>query len=328
MRMLPLFAGLVIILFCVPVVQAQVIMDYSFSLCPQFGLVSGRAEELVYPDNTKAELLSLLSWDMKPVFYYGFLMDYSPVRPMERWGFFSGLSMKFGIPGPSGRMEDRDWMSKENTELTNFSSHDNITKEIFLLDFSTGLSFPFLKVLFVKTFVNISYMKFRFYGENGYMIYARKLEDGKYAPIDDAPIEDTFSGTVISYSQEWFYAAPGVSLGYGYKEIFSAEISFMITPLVLCADLDEHKETDDHKGRNIQFRDNMMGGIMLEPGFRCSAAINRWMNISLDISWRYISGTRGPSYNRPIGIGYYTQEGEAGAGLSMLNTALLLKVRL
>jgi len=324
MRRVTFFAGLVIIFYSAPVAQAQENQAYSFSLSPQFGFLYGHAEEIVYPTITKADLLSLLIWDMKPVFYYGLLMDFSSLRPMERWGLFSGLSVKFGISGPSGIMEDRDWMSKENTGLTHFSVHDNIAKEIFLLDFSAGFSFPFYNFLLVKTFVNISYMNFRFYGENGYATYARYLGSGIYAPIDDDPVEYSFNGLgkVISYSQEWFYAAPGISLGFGYKELILAEISFMITPLVFCDGLDEHKIT------KTQFRDKMMGGIMLEPGFRFSVAATKWLNISCDISWRYISGTRGLSYNRPIGTGYYQQEGESGAGLSILNTALSLKVKL
>jgi outer membrane protease len=331
MRIVPVFAVFVIIFCCAPVVQAQINKDYSFSLCPQFGFLYGHAEEIVYPTVTKAPMLSLLLWDMKPVFYYGFLMDFSPVKPMERWGFFSGLSMKYGIPGPSGVMEDRDWESVVNKELTKFSSHDNTTKELFLLDFSAGVSFPFFNALLVKTFVNISYMNFRFKGENGYGIYARETppKSGIYAPIHDAPIEN-FSGwgTVISYSQEWFYVAPGVSVGYGYKDFFLAEISFMISPLVLCVDLDEHYYNNYIGG--TQYRDNMRGGIMLEPCFRFSLTVSKWLGISCDISWRYISGTRGLIYERfPIGAGnYYQATGEAGAGLSMLNTALLLKVRL
>jgi len=325
MRIVPLFAVFVIIFCCAPVVHAQVIRGYSFSLCPQFGLFYGHAEELVYPSDTKADLLSQLLWNMKPVYYYGFLMEFSPVKPMERWGLFSGLSMKFGIPAPSGVMEDRDWMSKENAELTHFSSHDNITKESFLLDFSAGFSFPVRNTLFIKTFVNISYMNFRFSGENGYRQYAREIPpnsgSGIYAPISDAP-KVPFSGKVINYRQEWLYFAPGVSVGYGYKDFFLAEISFMISPLVLCFDLDEHIE------RNLQFKDNMFGGIMLEPGFRCSLNLSKWLGISCDISWRYISGTRGLTYIKPIGFGNYKQEGEAGAGMSMFNTALLLKVKL
>ena len=330
MRIVSFFAGLVIIFFCARPVQAQINKDYAFSLCPQFGLFYGHVEEMVYPTDTKADLLSLLLWDIKPVFYYGFLMDFSPVRPMEKNGFFLDLSMKYGVPGPSGVMEDRDWLSKQNTELTNFSSHDNITKEIFQLDFSAGFSFPFSRTLLVKTFVNISYMNFRFYGENGYGIYARETPpySGIYAPIDDDPAKITYNGLgkLISYRQEWFCAAPGFSIGYGYKDLFLAEISYMITPLVLCTDFDEHYY--NYIG-GTQYGDNMKGGIMIEPGFKFSLNVNRRLGVSFEISWRYISGTRGPSYyRRPIGFGSYIQSGEAGAGMSMLNTALLLKVKL
>jgi len=312
MRIVSLLTVLVIILFCAQPVQAQINKDYAFSLCPQFGFFYGHVEEMVYPPpENKADLLSLLLWDMKPVFYYGLLMDFSPVRPMERQGFFSGLSMKYGIPGPSGSMVDKDWLLKEYAGITNYSIHDNITKEIFLLDFLTGFSFPVRNILLIKSFVNISYMLFRFSGENGFGLYA----------LDTHP-EYSFSGEVISYRQEWFYVAPGVSVGYGYNGNLSAEISFMITPLVLCADLDEHK------GRNIQFRENMTGGVMIEPGLRLFMAVSKRLNISCDISWRYISGTRGLTYRRPIGSGNYIQDGEAGAGLSILNTALLLKVKL
>jgi len=331
MRIVSFFTVFVIILLRAPAVQAQADKDYAFSLCPQVGVFFGHVEEIVYPTNTKGELLSLLLWDMNQVFYYGLLMELSPARPMERRGFFSGLSIKYGIPGPSGAMQDKDWQSIENAELTNYSSHDNIAKEILQLDFSAGFSFPIHKNMFVKPFVNISYMNFRFNADNGYGIYARQLENGKYAPIDDVPTEMSYNGwgTVISYSQEWFYVAPGVSLGIGHKGILLAEISFMITPLVFCADLDEHKEGAKHVGRNIQFRDNLRGGIMIEPGFKLSMPAGKWLNISYDISWRYISGTRGPSYNRsPIGIGDYEPAGEAGAGLSILSAALLLKVKL
>jgi len=315
----------VIILFRALPVSAQENGNYSFFIYPQFGVFYGQVSEIVYPPaDMKADLLSLLSWDMKPVPYFGIMIEFSPARPMERWRFFFDLSLKFGIPCPSGNMEDRDWMSKENTKLTHFSTHDNVTKEIFILDFSSGVSFPIRNILLIKTFVNISLMSFCFNGENGSLTYARQQGDGIYNSIDDDPIERSLSGMgkVISYSQKWFYAAPGVSLGMGYKELLFAEISFIITPLVLCTDMDEHILT------NTQYKDKMKGGIMLEPGFRFSLNLKKWLGISCEISWRYISRTRGPSYNRSIGSGIYVREGEAGAGLSMLNTALMLKVRL
>jgi len=324
MRIITVFTVFVIVFFRAFPAGAQINRDYAFSLCPQTGFFYGHVEEIVYPSNTKAPLLSQLLWDMKPVFYYGVLTEFSPVRPSKKPGFFSTLSLKFGIPGRSGVMEDRDWMSVENTELTNFSSHDNIAKEIFLLDLSAGVSFRFFNAMPVRAFVNISYMSFRFHGENGYAKYARSLGQGKYAPINDDPVEMSFNnrGKVIGYCQEWFFAAPGVSAGYCYGDYFSAELYFTASPLVLCADLDEHILT------KTRYRDYMSGGWLLEPGLKVSFAAGRLLGISCGVSWRNISGTRGLSYNSPITGGTYYQEGEAGAGLSILDTALLLKVRL
>ena len=324
MRIVTLFTVFVIILFRVLPVCAQENKNYSLSISPQLGIFYGHVEEIVYPPpEKKADLLSQLLWNMKPVFYYGFLMELSPVKPMEKWRFFSDLSFKFSIPGRSGVIEDRDWESVENTGLTGFSSHDNIAKQLILIDFSAGVSFPLRNILLLKTFIHISYMNFNFTGENGHATYARETppNSGIFAPIDDAPHEYTFNGKVINYNQTWFYVAPGVSLGYAYKEYFRVEISFTISPLIICNDLDEHILT------NTQYKDNMMGGIMLEPGLLFSLNLSKRLGISCDVSWRYISRTKGITY-RSIDAGDYTQIGKAGAGLSIFNTALLLKVKL
>ena len=312
MRNITAFTVLVIILCSIQPVQAQESQAYAFSLSPQFGLVSGKAEEIVYPVNTRTRMLSQLLWDMKPVFYYGLLLDFSQINPRDKWGFFSNFSLKQGIPRISGYMEDRDWISEGNRDLTHFSKHDNHTRELFLLDFSAGLSIPFRRVLLLKTFINVSFMRFSFFGTDGY---------GNYI-LRDPPHVD-FSGKVISYTQDWLIAAPGVSLGYFFFSNFSAELSFMASPLILCVDLDEHKTT------NTQYRDYMRGGILFEPGFRLSYTISKWFAVSWDFSWRYISRTNGDTYVRkPIGKGTYEQEGRAGAGLSIINTSLSLKVRL
>lgn len=324
MRIVTLFTVFVIILFRVLPVSAQENKDYSLSISPQLGVFYGHVEEIVCPPpEIKADMLSQLLWDLKPVFYYGFLMELSPVRPMEKWRFFFDLSFKFSIPGRSGVMEDRDWESVENTGLTKFSSHDNIAKQLILIDFSAGVSFPLRNILLFKTFIHISYMNLNFTGENGHLTYAKQLGDGIYAPIDNDPIVYSLNGKVINYSQAWFYAAPGISLGYGYKDYFRVEISFTISPLILCTDFDEHILT------NTQYMDKMKGGIMLEPGLLFSLNLSKRLGISCDVSWRYISRTKGLTYIRhPIDAGDYTQEGKAGAGLSIFNTALLLKVKL
>jgi hypothetical protein len=179
-------------------------------------------------------------------------------------------------------------------------------------------------------------MRLSFFGMDGYGVYARQSSQGRFHPITDNPNRFTFEGKVISYTQEWLYFAPGISLGYFLHERFFTELSFLISPLILCAALDEHKRViirsedgDIRYGRAIQFSDHMRGGLMIEPGLRLSFAINNRMGISWELSWRYIRGTRGDSYNRPIGSGTYVKgANDAGAGFSIINTALCFRVTL
>ena len=336
MHNITVFAVLVIIVSCISVAPvfaeglqaADIQPSYAFSFSPQFGFVWGHAEEIVYATgNTVSPVLSELLWNMKPVFYYGFLMDLSRIEPRDRWGFFTELSLKFGIPAFSGRHENRDWMSVENSDVTHFSRHSNFTRELFLADLLAGCSFPLRRAMLLKAYVNVSFMRFSFTGNDGTGTYAYESGgsgSGKYDSIDDnSAYHAVFDGTVISYTQEWFIAAPGVSFGwYFYKNCFG-EISFLISPLVLCADMDEHKE------RNIQYRDYIRGGIMLEPGIRLSVDAGKWLDISWELAWRYIALSRGITYWRsPIGAGTYVLGGEAGAGLSMLSSGLYFRITL
>jgi len=170
--------------------------NYAFSLGTQFGFVHGMALEYVYPTDTKGELLSELTWGMKPVFYYGFQFDLSRIDLMSSPGFFASASLKVGIPGDSGVMEDRDWMSTENDDLTHFSHHTNKTREFLWLDAAVGASIPVRSLFYLKPFISGSWMHFSFTGRDGY---------GEY------PSETTsFEGMeVIRYKQDWFLIATG-----------------------------------------------------------------------------------------------------------------------
>ena len=326
MKIITGFTVFVIICCGVQAVSAQEKTEKSYimSLSYQFGFVYGQAEEVVYPaPQYKAELLSQLLWDMKPVLYNGLTLDFSPASA-EQSGFFAKFSLKYGIPGNSGRMEDRDWMSRENDALTNFSSHDNVTRELFFLDARAGYSFFPIRFLLLKPFINVSYMRFRFSGMDGYSIYARPLEDGKYAPINEDPDTGQFSGKVINYTQEWLYAAPGLSLGLSFLDHFLAELSFQISPLILCSGLDEHL----YGTKKIQYRDNMHGGLFLETGAQFAFSPVEWLSFAIEYSWRYARKTSGNTYERPYGSGYYARNGTAGSGLSIRDTGLCMKIRL
>jgi outer membrane protease len=324
-RNIAVFAGLVILFFGARGIEAQEQPEnpFALSLSYQFGFLYGQAEEIVYPADTVAPLLSQLLWDMKPVLYNGLQLDFSRINPLHKRSFFASFALKYSIPGKSGVMEDRDWLSRENDALTNFSSHDNFTRELFLADASAGIALPLKSLFLLKIYTGFSYMRFCFSGMDGYGIYARHLGGGIYAPIDSDPRREDFSGKkVINYTQEWMTLALGLSFGFFPGRFFSAGLSFQISPLIFCNGLDEHLLT------KTQYNDYLQGGLLLEPGAVLSFSPAHWLAIDIDCSWRYINRTRGASYNRSYGTTFYVQEGVAGAGLSILNTGLRLKVRL
>lgn len=307
---------------------------YAISISPQLGLLYGQAEEIVYPTETKGEMLSQLLWDLKPLWYYGLSMELSPVKAAERWGLFSILSLKNGIPGTTGVMEDRDWLSIENDGLTHYSIHDNETREMFWLDFSAGVSFPLSPLFVFRIFAGASYMHFSFSGWDGHGIYAEKIDPssdgpGIYKPITDSPSELDFTefgfGKVINYTQEWLLFTPGLSLSCRFLEFFSFDLAFQIGPVIFCNDLDEHLST------NTQFKDYMIGGLFLEPRGGLTFTATEWLSLQFEFAWRYISGSRGETYSKIYGdsIGSYgLLASEAGAGLSLTDARILLKVRL
>ena len=330
MRNITVFAVLVIMLGCAQFASAQEEMpvkSYALSSWTSFGTFLGRAEEIAYPSSDhNAAMLSQLLWDIIPVFHYGLSLDFSRTQPMEKWGFFTTLSLRNGIPGKSGTMEDRDWMSVENDALTHYSIHDNFTNELFIFDMSVGLSLP-LNQMLLKTYVTMSYMRFSFTAQYGYGTYAREIGkkgSGIFASIDDNPDRISFVNyeKVINYTQNWITVAPGIALGY-YFYRFYAELFFNISPLISCTGLDEHLTNSQ------VFKDYMGGGLLLEPGFHFSFIADRWLEFSLDFSWRYMDGTKGETwYGMPIGTTTFVSAGEAGAGLSLFNIGLCMKIRL
>jgi len=311
---------------CAPFAAAQELplKSYALSSWTSFGMFLGQSEEIVYPSSEyQAEFLSQLLWDIIPVLYYGLSLDFSRAQPMEKWGFCATLSLRNGIPGKSGKMENRDWMSTENNALTHYSVHDSITNELFFLDASAGLSFPLNRIL-LKTYVTMSYMHFSFTGRYGDGTYAREIQEGIFASMDDNPDHVSFANyeKVINYTQNWITVTPGISASY-YFYRFYGELFFNISPLITCRGVDEHLTN------SRVFKDYMRGGIFLEPGFHFSFIAGRRLEFSFDFSWRYMHGTKGETwYGTRIGTANLAQQGQAGAGLSIFNTGLCMKIRL
>jgi outer membrane protease len=293
--------------------------QYSFSIGTGFGVIYGQAMEYVYPfqGETKGEFLSELTWDMEPICYVGFNVDFGLIDLLSKPGFFSSLAIKAGIPGPSGNMEDRDWMSTVNGNLTHFSKHENETNELMWVDFSVGASLPF-KYLYIKPFISGSWMHFSFTGWNGYYKYAEGISNGIYGPIEIAP-EKPIHGKVISYQQDWFLLAAGCSIGTNILYPFLFDLSFQISPHTYC------EATDNHIRTSTIYKDFTSFGLFLEPKGSISLDLKN-IKFLLEASYRYISTTKGESY-----MGYNKSNifdlspNKAGAGFSAVDIQFLTK---
>ena len=294
--------------------------NYGYSLGVIYGFVYGQAQEYVYPTDTKAEYLSELLWDMKPVLYYGLKADINRNNLMSKTGFFSSVSIKIGVPRESGAHENRDWVSTENKNLTHFSSHTNETFEFYWADAFFGVSIPIASYFYIKPFISGSWMRFAFSGKDGYGKYARTV-DGSYYPIDDSPVEYSFEGmNVIRYKQDWFLAAAGFSIGTEILKPLSFELSFHITPLTYCAAKDEHLTNSK------TFIDTTSFGLFIEPKGRISLSLQK-MEFSLEAAYRRINNTKGPSYADIGNIGSYRlSPNEAGAALSLFDVRFSSKI--
>jgi outer membrane protease len=259
---------------------------YTFSISSFFGIKYGHAEEIVYRNSKTDAKLSELLWDIKPLFYLGAAFDFLQRDPMARWGFFANATLQAALPAKTGVMEDRDWMAAGGG-LSNFSSHDNYTKNALFLDISAGSSIPINGIMRLKVFAGLSYMRLKWTARDGYLQYGDKISDYIYKDWDSSLPKVPVYGAVIHYQQDWLIFSPGIAVHIPLFERFDIGVYFKIGPVIFCYDL------DDHLLRNLQFFEFMYGGIMLEPKGVFAFSLNERIKFSLDISYRFMEGSRG-----------------------------------
>jgi outer membrane protease len=309
--------------------------DYAFSIGTGAGILAGNAEEIVYRNAGNDSMLSQLLWNMEPLFYMSSSINFSPVQPLQAIGFFGDLSFKFGFSGRTGVMEDRDWQdTRYPGNLTNFSSHNNYTRDAMVLDLAAGLSVPLFSRILLKFYLGMSYMAFSWDARDGYTQYAKTV-GGVYDtitnPWDESLPKTNYYGPAISYSQNWMIFSPGLSVSTTLFQYFSVELGCGIGTVIYCESL------DDHYSRKLQFNDSMSGGLFLEPRLSVSFFSfplfpHSQITLSVYAAYRLMSGSRGTTYHRSTGSGVngqlYSAPDSGGAGFSAFDSGLLFSVRL
>jgi outer membrane protease len=293
---------------------------YALSLASSAGFLYGCGEELVYKYPGGDAYLSQLLWDMKPLFYLGTALDFSRINPLEKPGFLGGLSLKFGFPGKTGFVEDRDWQTRHD-ELTNYSRSDSYTNGAFLLDFLAGLSLPVQKFGVLKFYWTFSWMSFQWTGRDGYVQYS----PDENTPLDGGAEKIPLYGASVVYLQNWILTGPGLAVNIPFLRHFRADIRFHMSPFVFCG------ARDDHVLRDLEFVDDLPWGLYLEPAGDFVFSFQDRFELSLSVSFRYIRSRRGDTYSRNTGKSggdYLKYDQNSGAAWYALDSGLLFKVRL
>jgi outer membrane protease len=280
-----------------------------FSLGVSLGLLHGQGEEIVYWDEGSDRKLSQLLWDIKPLGYAGVEVGIDWQKPGSRWGFFTDAMFKFGFPGASGVMEDRDWRGVNYPDwLTDYSVHDNRTRRAMLIDAAIGASFRLSELFLLKASLAYNFMTFSWTASGGSFLYPGTKE----APNNHFPIEKLGVSEVGNYSQTWHIISPALAFCGKFNRYFDAELSFAVSPLIFSTAVDNHLL----RTPPLDIFFDMFGWLFIEPKLVFSYTPKDYFSLSLSVSYRNIIGTRGDGKyvwqdgstieeNNAVGAGYH-----------------------
>jgi len=287
----------------------------SLSLGVSTGLLFGNGELNVYRDGRSYNKLSELLWHFSPVFYLGVDLRYDWQIPSSKLKLFADGFFKFGIPGKTGNMEDRDWLDNQNADkLTHYSVHNNRTESAILIDVNIGVSFTIFNRFLLKTYISYGFTRVSWTAGGGSFLYPQA--DGGHEP-------NIIKGAAVTYRQTWNILSPGISFYGEFNRYFNIEIFFKISPLIWVSVKDEHLL------RDLEITGSMFGGLFIEPGFHFTFRLDTFVSFTLFSSFKMISFTHGN------GTWDYYKEPEKslvtnalGAGYSIFDAGFVVKFNL
>jgi outer membrane protease len=282
------------------------------------GLLAGVGEEIVYRDTGSGDKLSQLLWEMKPLFYAGLDMNYNWLRPENRWGIFADALFKFGFPGKTGVMEDRDWIALYYPGfLTHYSVHDNETGSAVLIDADIGISFKIFEKYLLKTYAAYNFMHFSWTANGGSVLHPSWDIDGDGQP--DGGHGYLTSIDVVTYEQVWHIISPGIAFYGEFNRYFDIEVSVKFSPLIWFSAVDYHIL------RNLIVTENLDGGFFIEPGLLFSFKPNDFLTLTTAVAYRNIGGTRGDGEYNYQGQPTIPANDMRGAGYSGFDVGITAK---
>jgi len=297
---------------------------FSLEIQSRVGVQIGLARELVYSGGTT---ISELLWPFQPVLYVGTALELR-----SRFGLFVLLDARSAFPGRSGAMENSDYLNYELGDLrrTHYSRQDCYTERAVTLDVQAGWSFHLARQLHLEPFLAFGLMQYKWTARDGYFQYPTQTGP-PYDSWDPAWAKVPISGTSIIYQQTYLFPAAGLALETTLGERFEARLSFSVSPLVFCRGLDNHVQ---RTAVDTDYYDSLRFGLLLEPAASLGLSLNQRARLSLEASYRRISGLLGDTAVVPAGPSLppgqvsATYKDGAGASYDALSLALAIAIRL
>ena len=307
-------------------VAAPAFADITLTATTGTGIMYGLAKELVYSvHNNQPYTESELDWDIKPLIYTKAALALSTSE-----GFVASLDVRLGIPAKAGSISDSDWLNvayNGDTTKTNYSQHDAYSERAIILDSRVGWDVPVAGWLTLEPFLAFGFMDLKWTARDGYLQYPNNYLLGTAVlpyPDSSTDAKMVVSGVGIIYEQTYFIPAVGIAAKLRFGSSFSGSVSFAITPIVFCNDVDNHEFAGN------DFYDNMMNGLLLEPKVSFDWQVMRNARLSLDVSYRHIGGLIGTTNvvaigpNKTPGLVSATYPGGAGASFDALDASVSL----
>lgn len=244
-------------------------------------LLNGSISEYVFDpaSHNTDDVLSRLDWDVKNVPIVSVSVDLT----LFKYAYFN-LGAGFGFPStPSGNMQDYDWLNYD-TELTNYSIHDNFLNSYRNIFVKIGYNFYLPLKITITPFVAYNYEYLGFDGFDGYTEYKQDNWQKKEC-----------SGSVVSYFQETNAFLVGIKLISPVLFNLKIDGEFLISPYTSNINaLDKHK----HPKKRIHYIDLMPWSYQLQSSLNLSYSIQKHHKIFVQGFLQYIPVSKGNDYIR------------------------------
>ena len=242
-------------------------------------LLNGSISEYVFDpaSHNTDDVLSRLDWDVKNVPIVSVSVDLT----LFKYAYFN-LGAGFGFPStPSGNIQDYDWLNYD-TELTNYSIHDNFLNSYRNIFVKIGYNFYLPLKITITPFVAYNYEYLGFDSFDGYTEYKQDNWQKKEC-----------SGSVVSYFQETNAFLVGIKLISPVLFNLKIDGEFLISPYTT-----NINALDKHYMRQIHFIDLMPRSYQLQSNLNLSYSIHKHHKVFVQGFLQYIPVSKGNDYFR------------------------------